>query len=169
MSRYSGARSSQVPQVCQAAYPCGSGAALGSATLVRSRNGYHRPGSLLLWLCCFQGFSSHQCGGKTGTAQVSHYHSIKMSLFALTVFCAGQLSYQDVQTVQGTHLFWIFWDYLRHHYPGRALGRWELSARHKVWVFAEFVPICQVLAARGSVLCRLLKRIQSHSNYYCSC
>lgn len=91
-----------------------------------------------------------------------------MSLFTLTVSCACQLSYQDVQTLQGTTLLWSFWDYPRRCYPGRALGRWELSARHKVWMFAVFVPICQVLAAKGFVLCRLLKRIQSHSNYYCS-
>lgn len=159
--------SSHPPQVCQTAQPHGSGAVFGLAIRVRSRSGSHRPGTSLVWVCCFQGFSSHHHGRETEAAQVI---SLPRHCYVLPLVlpCACHLSYQDVQTVQGSPLLWNFWGFPKRCYPGRALGRWDLSARHKVRVFTVFVPICQVLAVRSFVLCRLLKWIQSHSNYYCS-
>lgn len=62
--------SSHPPQVCQTAQPHGSGAVFGLAIQVRSRSGSHRPGTSLVWVCCFQGFSSHHHGRETEAAQV---------------------------------------------------------------------------------------------------
>lgn len=152
-------RSSHAPQVRQTAQPHGSGAALGSAP------GKQKWLSQAQHLACVAlllprlqlplGWQGDRDSSDISLPQRWH------NLTCLN--CSVCMLAQDVQTVQGTPLLWRFWDYLRLRYPGRALDRWELSAQHKVWVFTVFVPICQVLAVRGFVLCRLLKVIQSHS------
>lgn len=89
-------------------YANGSGAALGSTTLVRS--GCHSPAPCLCGSAASKGFSSHQCDGETWAAQVSRYHSTDMSLFTLTVRCACQFSYQVVQTILCSEAFGIIQD-----------------------------------------------------------
>lgn len=109
-----------------------------------------QPSTLLVWLCCFQGLQFPPVWwGDMGSSSVSlpqHWHVL---IYLNCSVCMSVL----LPSCPNNPLLWSFWDYPRCCYPGRALCRWELSAWNKVWVFAVFIPIWQVLAARGFVFC----------------
>lgn len=163
------ARSSHTAHVHQVAQPHGmghgNGAVLWSVIWLTSRTGCHRLNILLLCLCCFQGFSSHHCGRDRGSWAVS------LTQHWLILICLN-CSLIQVCELSMAHLYpetWgVIWGVLSWWRLGQ-MGTVSSMKSSGAWVFAVLVPIYEVTAVRGFVLCRLLKIIQSHYNYYCSC
>lgn len=125
------ARSSRAAHVPQAAQPYGMGLCLGHSSCWQAGVAVTgRLSILLMWLCCFQGFSSRHCGRERGSWVISltqHWlvliclncSLIQVSELSMAHLCSGALELLGLSEIS---------------HPGGALDTWALSAQCTVWV-----------------------------------